>query len=278
MSSSVRAALLSLLFVITSPVAAGTPMIDAHSHYTAQDADALSHQDIVATLDAAGVSRIVISSSPPELARALHADAPSRVLPFLGIYSNAFGKAVWMHDTSLPERVEAMLEGGHPWVGLGELHLFARDAASPVFERLVRIADAHDLVLMIHGDIEVVDRIFEIAPEVRVLWAHLGTVPLPSWVERTLVRHAGRSLWIDTSVRDERIAPDGQLLPEWRGLIEAWPKHFVVAVDTFSTNRWHNYGEVVGAIRSWVDSLPPELGERLLFRNAEALFRLESGN
>ncbi len=267
---------LVLLLAVTSVLqAADSLMIDAHSHYTAQDAEALSPQDVIQTLDAAGVSRIVISGSPPTLASALHAHAPDRILPFLGVYTGGFGKAVWMHDAGLPDRVEAMLVDGHPWVGLGELHLFARDAASPVFERLVRIAAEHDLVLMIHGDSEVVDRAFGIAPELRVLWAHLGAIPLPSWVERTLIRHAGRSLWIDTSVRDERIAPDGQLLPEWRGLIEDWPDRFVVAVDTFSTNRWRSYGEVVGTIRSWVDALPPELSQRLLSGNAEALFRLQ---
>lgn len=276
MSDLARTLLLFLLLAATGLLqAADLPMIDAHSHYTAEDAQALSAQDVIATLDAANVSRVVISGSPPALARTLHAQAPGRILPFLGIYTHPFAKGVWMHDGALPDRVEAMLDDGHPWVGLGELHIFARDAGSPVFERLVRIAAEHDLVLMIHGDAEVIDRVFEIAPDLRVLWAHLGAIPLPSWIERTLLRHEARSLWIDTSVRDERIAPDGQLLPEWRTLIEDWPDRFVVAVDTFSTQRWRNYGEVVGTIRSWVGNLPPDLGERLRVRNAEALFRLD---
>jgi hypothetical protein len=173
-----------------------------------------------------------------------------------------------MHDTSLPGRVEAQLRSGR-WAGLGELHLFAHDAGSPVFAALVRLATAHDLVLLIHGDAEVVDRAFALAPRVRVLWAHLGTVPLPEVVQAVLERHRGRALWIDTSVRDERIAPGGVLLPAWRALFERHPERFVV--DAFSTQRWRRYGEVVAAIRTWVGTLPPPLARRLLHDNAAAL-------
>ena len=245
-------------------------MLDAHSHYTAGNAEAVSPREVIA-LDAAKVSHLVVSGTPWDAVLGLHEQAPDRVIPLLGVYANHLGKAMWMHDTDLPARVEARLAEG-AWAGIGELHLFARDADSPVFAALVRMAADNDLMLLIHGDAAVIDRAFEIAPDVRVLWAHLGTVPTPGLVGRTLERHAGRALWVDTSVRDERIAPDGQLLPEWRALFEAHPERFVVAVDTFSTNRWKNYGEVVATIRAWVDTLSPELRERMLWRNAEALF------
>ncbi len=246
------------------------PMIDAHSHYTAADAEPLAPADIVATLDAAGVRRVVISGTPAGLAQQLHRHAPQRVWPFLGVYAADGDKATWMHDTTLPSRVRAALDEGH-WVGLGELHLFARDAGSPVFAELVRLADARGLVLMLHGDAEVVDRAFELAPKVRVLWAHLGTVPEPAAVAAVLARHRGRALWVDTSVRDERIAPGGVLQPAWRTLFERHPTRFVVAVDSFSTARWQRYGQVVAAIRTWAGALPPALARRLLHDNAEAM-------
>lgn len=103
---------------------------------------------------------------------------------------------------------------------------------------------------MIHGDCEIIDKVFDIAPKARVLWAHLGTVPLPSLVDRTLERQRDRALWVDTSVRDERIAPEGVLLADWLVLFERHPSRFVVAVDAFSTNRWHQYGEAVEGIRT----------------------------
>lgn len=213
----------------------------------------------------------MISGSPWHLALDLHAEAPQRVIPLLGLYDNLAHKAQWMHDDQLPGLVESRLAQG-PWAGIGELHLFAQNAASPVFAQLVRLAHAHNLMLLIHGDPEVVDRAFDIAPDIRILWAHLGTVPEPPVVQAVLERHVQRALWIDTSVRDDRIAPGGQLLLEWRQLFKAHPTRFVVAVDTFSAHRWGRYGEVTTQIRQWVGGLPPELQERLLWRNAETLF------
>lgn len=247
------------------------PMIDAHSHYTAKDAAALEPAEIVARLDAAGVSRVAISGTPWAHARRLHEFAPQRVIPLLGVYASQSDKAQWMHDEDLPARIAAHVAEGE-WAGIGELHLFARDAVSPVFAELVRLADEHDLMLLIHGDVAVVERAFEIAPDIRVLWAHLGTVPEPDIVAQMLERNSDRTLWVDTSVRDERIAPNGRLLPAWQALFEAHPERFVVAVDTFSTNRWHQYDEVATDIRHWLTALSPALQERLLWRNAEALF------
>lgn len=123
---------------------------------------------------------------------------------------------------------------------------------------------------MIHGDAEVVEQAFAVAPEVRVLWAHLGTEPQPDLLAAMLARFP--RLWIDTSVRDERFAPDGHLLPEWRALFERHPERFVVAVDTFSVNRWQQYETVVAQIRGWVEPLPQPLKDNLLRDNAARLF------
>lgn len=250
--------------------AAPLPMIDAHAHYTAADADVLSPADILARLDAAGVRGVAISGTPAGLAQRLHRHAPQRVWPFLGVYTSDRDKATWMHDAGLPQRVRAELDTGR-WTGLGELHLFAPDANSPVFAALVHLAAERGLVLMLHGDAEVVDRAFALAPRLRVLWAHLGTEPDPATVARTLARHVGRALWVDTSVRDDRIAPGGVLLPAWRALFERHPERFVVAVDAFSTQRWQRYGAVVDSIRTWVQALPPSLAQRLLHDNAAAM-------
>jgi hypothetical protein len=251
--------------------AESAPMIDAHSHYTAADARIIGPTGVLSRLDAAGVSRVVISGTPGSLAQDLHAHAPDRVIPFLGVYASEADKTSWMRDSDLPSRVVAALATSR-WAGIGELHLFAPDAKSEVFAELLHMAARHGLVVLIHGDVEVVDRAFQVAPDLRVLWAHLGTQPVPETVDAVLQRHAKRALWIDISVRDDRIAPDGRLLPVWRALFEAHPERFVVAVDAFSTQRWNRYGEVARQIRLWTERLPPALRDRLLRLNAEALF------
>lgn len=265
---------MTLALLAMSPLLAGNaalaPMVDAHAHYTAADADMLSSAAVVSRLDAAGVRRLVVTSAPPELAQQLYRHAPARVIPLLGVYDHGRDKADWMHDQGLPVRAAAALKTGH-WAGIGELHLFARDAENPVFAELVRLAAAHELVLMIHGDPAVVRQAFALAPGVRVLWAHLGTEPRPEILAGMLERYP--NLWIDTSVRDERIAPDGRLRPEWRTLFLRHPERFLVAVDTFSTNRWLHYAEVVGQIRAWVEPLPEAVKAKLMHDNAMRLFR-----
>lgn len=267
-------AALAALAGLAAATAAAQPtlpaMIDAHAHYSAADAAVLPPAAMLARLDAAGVRRLVTTSSPPALAQALYRYAPDRVIPLLGVYRSDRSKTTWMRDPGLPAQLAAQLDSG-VWAGIGELHLFAPDADQPVFRQLVRLAAARGLVLMIHGDAEVIERAFAIAPAVRVLWAHLGTEPEPEALAATLARHP-ETLWIDTSVRDPRIAPDGILLPGWRALFERFPERFVVAVDTFSINRWQHYDAVVAQIRSWTEPLPQPLRNNLLHDNAARLF------
>jgi hypothetical protein len=264
-----RSLILLAAFSGSAAASALPPMIDAHAHYSAPDAAVLSPADVVAKLDAARVRQLVVTSSPPQLTQALYRHAPARVIPLLGVYESDRHKGNWVHDATLPARVAAQLRHG-VWAGIGELHLFARDAKQPVFAQLVRLAAAHSLVLMIHGDAEVVAQAFALAPDVRVLWAHLGTVPDPAQLSAMLERYP--LLWIDTSVRDERIAPNGRLLPAWRRLFERHPERFAVAVDSFSVNRWQQYESVVSRIRGWVDPLPHPLKQNLLHDNAARLF------
>ncbi len=260
------------MLAASAPLSAGSvpPMIDAHAHYTAEDARTFPPQAIVAKLDAAGVRHLVAIGAPPELAQHLYRHAPGRVIPLLGVYGAGLGKDNWMRDAALPEKAAAWLASGS-WAGIGELHLFANDAGNPVFAQLARLAEARGLALMLHGDAEVVSRAFELAPNVRVLWAHMGTEPSPETLAGMLGRHP-KNLWIDTSVRDERIAPDGKLLPAWRALFERYPDRFLVAVDTFSVNRWQNYAAVVAQIRAWIEPLPEDMKRKLLHDNAAQLF------
>lgn len=263
--------LLSGLVTATAAMGDMPPaIIDAHAHYSAPDAAAFPPESVRAKLDAAGVRLLVTTSSPPELAQQLYRRLPGRVIPLLGVYGADLHKAHWVHDSHLPARVESQLQSG-AWAGIGELHLFARDAHQPVFAQLVRLAARGKLVMMIHGDAEVIEQAFALAPDVRVLWAHLGTEPQPDALATMLARYPD-TLWIDTSVRDARIAPDGVLLPTWRTLFERFPERFVVAVDTFSVNRWQHYDEVVAQIRRWTDPLPQPLRLNLLHDNAARLF------
>jgi len=251
------------------------PLVDAHLHYSGADAAVLAPAEILEILRRNAIEAAVVTGNPPQPVQRLHAEAPGRILPFLGVYRDADDKRDWMHDAGLPPWVEARLDAAH-YRGIGELHIFAKDRDSPVLAALVDIARQRDLILLVHGDAEVIDAIYSRAPEVTVLWAHLGTRPHPSALEPVLARHP--QLFVDTSVRDERFVDNsGRLRPAWRRFFIDHSEQVLVGVDTFWTRRWQRFDTEAAQIRAWLDQLPPAIAERIAHGNARRLFGLEGG-
>ena len=166
-------------------------------------------------------------------------------------------------------RVEAELNKGI-WRGIGELHIFAKDRHSPVFRRIIEIATQHKLLLQTHGDPAVIDTVYDISPSQPVIWAHAGTFPYPDLVADYLQRYP--ALYIDLSVRDGRIAPNGQISDDWYELFVRFPNRFMVGVDTYSLSRWNNFDSAVAVIRNWLEQLPGDVAKKLAYANGVALF------
>jgi len=268
MSNHLLPLLTALLFA--TAVHAERPLFDTHLHYNEADARAFTPEQIVDILERQHIQHAVVTSTPPQHAARLFEHDPQRIVPFLGIYRQAEDKQNWHQDALLPDYVEQQLEDG-PWQGIGELHIFAQHRHSPVFHQLVNLAARHELPLLLHSDPAVIDIIYEIEPGVTVIWAHAGTYPYPDLLADYLQRY--RRLYIDLSVRNERIAPEGMLGDEWYNLFLRYPERFLVGVDTFSMQRWQEYGKVAGAIRNWLSQIPPDVAGRVAFGNAKVLFR-----
>ena len=245
-------------------------LIDAHLHYSAVDAAQHPPAEIMAILDRHQIRAAVVSGVPNAAVQRLQAEAPARIFPFLSVYRSTADKRDWMQNSKVPVRAKEALAKG-VYRGIGELHLFAKDRASPVLAALVDLAVTNDLMLQIHGDAEIIDRVFARAPEVTVLWAHLGTDPRPGAIASLLARYP--RLYVDTSVRDGRFVDEqGCLLPEWRQFFIAHSARILVGVDTHWPPRWRRFGEVVAEIRHWLGQLPPEAARRIGFQNAADLF------
>jgi predicted TIM-barrel fold metal-dependent hydrolase len=248
---------------------ANQTLFDAHLHYSAADADRLDPAAVIAILDRNDISRAVVTGTPARHVVDLYRQAPTRIVPFLGVYRQPADKATWHRDTGLPARVGARLASG-PWRGIGELHLFAADRHSPVFRRIVDLAVQHELPLLLHCDPAVIDSLYEYSPAVTVIWAHGGAYPWPPLIRDYLERYPG--LYVDLSVREDRIAPEGVMDPGWTTLLMEHAGRFLVGVDTFSTRRWQQFDEVARDIRRWLAQLPEDVAERIARRNAETLF------
>ncbi len=258
-----------IVFLLFSAASADIPLFDAHLHYNAEDAAAYSPGEIVALLKSNGVQGALVTSRPPDRVLSLQRRAPHLILPILGVYRTSAEKQTWMHDAGLPARVQRALGSGY-WRGVGELHIFAGERRNPVFLQIVDLATARQLPLQMHADPAVIDALFEHAPEAKVLWAHAGAYPFPPLLRDYLERYPG--LFIDLSVRDQRIAPDGELDPSWEWLLLEYSDRFLVGVDTYRTERWGAYAEVASQIRHWLAQLPEEVAEAIAHRNASRLF------
>jgi hypothetical protein len=217
------------LIVLLSSSLNAEPLFDAHLHYNAADAAQFSPQQIINKLELNGIRHAVVTGTPASHTAVLYRHAPGRIVPFLGVYRSHDDKINWPNDATLPARVESELKKGI-WRGIGELHIFAKDRHSPVFRRIVEIATHHQLPLQIHGDPAVIDTVYDIMPSQPVIWAHAGTFPYPNLIADYLQRYP--ALYVDLSVRDERIAPNGQISDEWYELLVRFSNRFMIGVDT----------------------------------------------
>jgi len=259
---------LCLIALLPASLTAG-PLFDTHLHYNARDAAHYSPQQIIDKLDRNGIRHAIVTGTPASHTAELYRQAPDRIVPLLGVYRSHEDKISWSNDTSLPDRVKAELSTGI-WHGVGELHIFAKDRHSPVFRQLIELARLHKLPLQIHADPAVIDIVYDIAPGQPVIWAHAGTFPYPDLIADYLKRYA--KLRIDLSVRDERIAPNGQISDDWYELFVKYPDRFMIGVDTFSTSRWHDLDMAVATIRNWLAQLPEDVARRLANDNAMQFF------
>lgn len=273
--------LLTALFVSLSNQAVADnklPLIDAHSHYSKADTENFSPKEIIEILDANQVKKILITGTPNSGTDQLYNFAPERIIPFLNVYRTKADKANWMHRNETVVEAKQALQSGI-YQGIGELHIFAKDKMSPVLQGLVELAQQHRLPILIHGDAEVIEEVFRINRNAKILWAHLGTRPQIELLQAMLDKYPN-NLFIDTSVRDKKFLGNLQtngptpnkLRPQWHDFLVKNQDRVLVAVDTFSVNRWKTYQKVVTDIQTWLADLPPEVANKIAFRNAEHFF------
>ncbi len=245
------------------------PLFDSHLHYSAEDAQRFNPQTIIGLLDKNAIRYAAVTGTPPEHVSKLYQLAPERIVPLLGIYRHSGEKSTWTNDSTLIPYFEKKLERGY-WRGIGELHIFARDRHSKVFKKVIALASARQLPLLIHSDPAVIDKLYEIAPKQVVVWAHAGTFPYTDLILDYLRRYP--NLLIDVSMRDERIAPDGVISDDWYELFVTYPDRFMIGVDTYSTERWQMIDSAVGTILHWLAQLPADVAAQLAFNNAAKLY------
>ena len=252
----------------------GGPIFDAHLHYNDDAVARYSIGTVRELFDKNGVAAILANSRPNDGTRALHEAAKGwrtpRVVPFIRVYRDRADYGTWFGNPEILAMIVAEQRRGY-YRGVGEFHVYGRDAATPVVKDIVAFAVAHDLVLHAHCDEEALGILFGHDPRARIIWAHTGFhTPLEN-VEKLLARHPG--LRGELSYRSD-VASDGRLSAAWKAMFAKHPTRFMIGSDTWVNERWASYPAIMGEYRRWLGELPRELAERVAYRNAAELLNL----
>lgn len=272
-------------------------IFDVHSH----SARGLNLEDVVARMDASGVRKIVLfargrGTTDDEILR-LYAKYPERVVPAVG-----FQNPGWLRqDPRFLDEVEAKLRSGRfRWMGelllrhygVPELQAPAFDVPpdTDLFRRVLDLSARYGVPVTIHheaepGNAEVFRRALSGNPNALVVWAHWCGRSRPE-VARSFLRQFP-NLYCDLGAshqsrrygreKNALIGPAGVLQPEWRAVIETFPHRFLAAIDAVDPSHYDRYGAWVEGLKKGLAELPPEIGQRVAFENAERLLARWNG-
>jgi hypothetical protein len=248
---------------------ADLPIFDTHIHYSAPDWTEYPEARILAILQQAGVKRALVSSTPDEGTIKLYQKDPQRIVPILRPYRTREDMGHWWQDPSVIPYLESRL-ALKVHKGIGEFHLYGGQVGTPVIKRLTEIVLREGIYLHAHSDEVAIVELFTLEPRLKVIWAHAGMSSGPQAVGALLDRYA--TLWVDLALRNGDIAPGGTLDPGWRALFLRHPDRFLAGTDTWVTSRWEALPSSVTDVRAYLKQLPPDVAEKIAYKNAERLF------
>jgi hypothetical protein len=279
MATILRRMLGTLLLAV--PLAASAayegPLFDAHLHYNDDAVERYSVGTLLELFSKNGVKAILANSRPNDGTRAL-VEATRRtprqdfaVVPFIRVYRDRSDYGTWHRNPDIVRMIAEEEKRGY-YRGIGEFHIFGREAASAVMKEIVDFAVAKNLVLHAHCDEEALELLFAHNPKARIIWAHTGFSTPLARVEELFGRYP--ELRGELSYRWD-VSDGGTLTPEWRAFFTRHAERFLVGSDTWVNQRWQSYPETMATYRNWLGQLPPAVAERIAWKNGARLFGLE---
>ena len=239
------------------------PIADAHVHYSHDSVELTPPERVIEIMRNAELKFALVSSSDDNGTQLLSALAPDLIVPGLRPYRRRGELSSWFTDPDALAYVEALLAKNR-YASIGEFHLYGDDVELPIPQRIVQLADEHNLILHAHSDADAVDRILAQNQQVKVLWAHAG-FDAPEDIQRMLDKHD--RLWADLAFRSE-VGSGGSLSDDWRALFTAHPDRIMLGTDTYTPERMYYIPEHANGARTWLSTLPQDLAANLAWKNA----------
>jgi len=251
--------------------ASSLPIFDAHVHYNLDVGRPLAVERVFELWRQAGIRGALLTSRPNDGTRELLAAAPPefQLVAFARPYVVASDVETWYRDPAILAMIQNELARGI-YRGIGEFHIFGRDADSEGFARFVTLASQHRVWLHAHCDDYVIERIFALDSEARVIWAHTGMSTPAARVDELLARYP--RLYGELSYRSGITERNAALSPAWRGLFTKYPQRFLLGSDTWVAQRWPEVPEIMRGYRAWLAQLPLEVAEAIAWRNGARMF------
>jgi hypothetical protein len=245
-------------------------IFDAHLHYNWEPQPFYSLEQVLEIFRRNNVTGILATSRPNTGTHALveAKRAGVWVVPFIRPYRTRADIGTWHNDPAIYELVEAEYKRGY-YRGVGEFHVYGKDAGNEVARKIVRFAAERGLYLHAHCDDTALEILFSHDRRAKIVWAHTGFSTSPARVTELLERYP--SLWGELSYRSG-ITENGKLSAEWRALFAKHSDRFLLGSDTWINERWFGYDNIMREYRGWLAQLPRDQAQRIAAGNAERLF------
>jgi hypothetical protein len=265
------ATLLGAATAFAAPPQERLPIFDAHMHYNWEPTPFYPPEKVLEIFRRNGVTGVLSTSRPNDGTRALVAAKPKDlwIVPFIRPYRVRADIQTWFNDPSIYELVESEYKRGY-YRGVGEFHIYGKDAASEIADKIVRFAVERDLYLHAHCDEQALEFLFAHDRRAKIIWAHTGFSTSPDRVAELFEKYP--QLWGELSYRSGITDGSGRITPEWRNLFARYSDRFFLGSDTWINERWLQYDNIMNNYRAWLAQLPPDQARRVAHQNAERLF------
>ena len=277
---------LLLALLLAGPAAAADyvgPLIDAHSHVP----NATAIEAYVAAMKRHNISKVVllgvggVQKDDAQWIAAAARAYPDRVVAGLPIPDPTRGDAAGTLDVELA-RTRARV--------MGEVHLrqesrkIDRNPNETAFAEILKLGAERGVPIVIHYELTPtaaaqLEKALGARPDAVVVLAHAGEAK-PAEIGKLLARNA--NLMVDLSGMHFQRTPSlatekGPLDARWKALIEKMPDRFLIGIDVWAPRLFEP--AMLDRLMKWtrrvLGELPPAVAERVAWKNAATLYRLD---
>jgi hypothetical protein len=272
-----RFAILAALVFVAHAASAFQPaqaqqlkIFDAHLHYNQEPDPFYPLNKVLELFKSNGVAGIVANSRPNKGTHQLMEAKASGlwVVPFIRPYRVRSDIQTWFKEPAIYRLMEDEYKRGY-YRGIGEFHIYGKDAEAPVAKQAVNFAVERNLYLLAHCDEEALLTLFRHNGRAKIIWAHTGFGVSLGRVRELLGQYP--ALMAELSYRSG-IEGGGQLSAEWTALFASHSDRFLLGSDTWINERWASYGTIMKNYRGWLAQLPADQAKRIAHGNAERMF------